>query len=168
MFKTSKGVIEVKLFRNSNPVTVANFISNIKNNLYKNIYFYQIIKYPNNKIIYSGINQYNDFGFKDNNSFSSKKIIPIEIKIVNKEAIYGKQIIDPVNIKNLKNKFERGSLAMVRVNNISSSSTEFFFVLNKMPEFDGRYTIFGKVIRGLETLERINKNDFINDINLNY
>ena len=168
ILRTSKGIIEVKLFEKSNPVTVANFISNIKENLYTNKNFYQIIKYPDNKIIFSGINQDSDFEKNNNKSFSSQNRIPLEIKINDKEPIYGKQILDPIKIKSLKNKFERGSLAMVKIDNISSSPTDFFIVLNKMPELDGRYSIFGKVIRGLETLEKINKNDFIEDIDFAY
>ena len=45
--------------------------------------------------------------------------------------------------------------------NNKSSSTEFFFVTNKIPELDGRYSIFGKIIKGLEVLEKINKEDYI-------
>ena len=53
---------------------------------------------------------------------------------------------------------------MVKVNQNRSSSTEFFFSLNKLPEFDGRYSIFGKVVNGSEILNLIDKNDFIKKI----
>ena len=56
---------------------------------------------------------------------------------------------------------------MVKVNQKRSSSTEFFFSLNKLPEFDGRYSIFGKVISGSEILSIIDKNDFIKKIEFN-
>ena len=64
----------------------------------------------------------------------------------------------------LTNIFEKGSLAMVKSGNRNSSSTEFFFVTNKFPELDGRYSIFGKVIKGIEILDKINKQDLIYEI----
>ena len=54
-FKTSKGNFEVKLYGENNPVTVANFIENVKKNIYKNKKFYKKINYPQVKIIYSGV-----------------------------------------------------------------------------------------------------------------
>ena len=55
---------------------------------------------------------------------------------------------------------------MVKINQNRSSSTEFFFSLNNLPEFDGRYSIFGKVISGLEILNDIQKDDLIIKIEL--
>ena len=50
---------------------------------------------------------------------------------------------------------------MVKSGKNKSSSTEFFFVTRKIPELDGRYSIFGKIIKGLEVLEKINEEDYI-------
>ena len=55
---------------------------------------------------------------------------------------------------------------MVKSGKNYSSSTEFFFVTNKIPELDGRYSIFGKIIKGLEVLEKINHEDFIKEIKI--
>jgi len=52
---------------------------------------------------------------------------------------------------------------MVKSGKNSSSSTEFFFVTNKIPELDGSYSIFGKIIKGLVVLEKINDEDFIKE-----
>lgn len=90
--------------------------------------------------------------------------IPLEIKLNNKDQIYETSIINPMEIKNLQHKFEKGSLSMVKINKKRSSSTEFFFSLNNLPEFDGRYSIFGRVISGLEILDKIDKTDFIKNI----
>ena len=64
-------------------------------------------------------------------------------------------------MSNLVNRFEPGTIAMVNVNENSSSSTEFFFTTDNLPEIDGRYSIFGKVINGFEVLEKLEKNDKI-------
>ena len=53
---------------------------------------------------------------------------------------------------------------MVKSGKRNSSSTEFFFVTNKFPALDGRYSIFGKVIKGIEILEKIDKEDLIYEI----
>ena len=93
--------------------------------------------------------------------------IPLEMKF--KEEIkprYNYQIKNPYETGNLINTFEKGSIAMVKSGKNNSSSTEFFFVTNKIPELDGRYSIFGKIIKGLDVLEKINKEDFIREIKI--
>ena len=51
-FKTSKGDFKVKLYGKKTPVTVNNFIRNVKKNIYKNERFYKIINFPQVKLIY--------------------------------------------------------------------------------------------------------------------
>ena len=87
----------------------------------------------------------------------------IKLKKVS-EPVYQSQILDPFEIDNLTTFFEKGSLAMVKSGEKNSSSTEFFFVTNKFPELNGRYSIFGKVVKGIEILEKINKEDLIYEI----
>lgn len=55
---------------------------------------------------------------------------------------------------------------MVKRGEKSSSSTEFFFVTNKIEELDGRYSVFGKVVKGIDVLKRIDREDFIYDIKM--
>jgi len=168
-FKTSKGNFEVKLFGKDNPVTVSNFIENINNNIYKNKKFYKIINYPQIKFIHGGINPENEFYIEQNQTLNKTSAsIPLEIKF--KEEIkprYNYQIKNPNETINLINTFESGSIAMVKSGKKKSSSTEFFFVTSKIPELDGRYSIFGKIIKGLDVLEKINKEDFIKTVQIN-
>jgi cyclophilin family peptidyl-prolyl cis-trans isomerase len=51
----------------------------------------------------------------------------------------------------------RGVLSMARTSDPDSADTSFFIVLGPAPHLDGKYTIFGKVIDGLETIELIEK-----------
>ena len=145
-------------------MTVANFISKVKSNIYLNKKFYKIINYSSNKLIHNGLNKENYFGKVNITDVENFDSIPLEIKLINKEPIYEISIIDPLENQNLRHKFEKGSLSMVKINKKRSSSTEFFFSLNNFPEFDGRYSIFGRVLDGLEILEKIDKNDFIKKI----
>ena len=55
---------------------------------------------------------------------------------------------------------------MVKTSKNNSSATEFFFVTNKIPELNGRYSIFGKIIKGLNVVEKIKKDDFIMEVKI--
>jgi len=162
-FKTSKGDFEVKLFGKDNPVTVSNFIENVDKNIYVNKKFYKIINYPHITFIHGGLNPKNKFYIERNQTLNkTSPTIPLEIKFKKEiKPRYNYQIKNPNETENLVNIFESGSIAMVKSGKNKSSSTEFFFVTSKIPELDGRYSIFGKIIRGLDVLEKINKEDYI-------
>ncbi len=162
-FKTSKGNFEVKLFGKHNPVTVSNFLENIDKNIYVNQKFYKIIDYPQIRFVHGGVNPENEVYIERKKNLNKvSPLIPLEIKF--KEEIkprYKYQIKNPNETENLVNTFERGSIAMVKSGKNMSSSTEFFFVTSKIPELDGRYSIFGKIIKGLDVIKQINKEDYI-------
>jgi len=167
-FKTSKGDFEVKLFGKDNPVTVSNFLENIDNNIYVNQKFYKIINYPQIRFIHGGVYPENKVFIERNQKLNkTSPSIPLEIKF--KEELkprYNYQMKNPNEKENLVNTFESGSIAMVKSGKNKSSSTEFFFVTSKIPELDGRYSIFGKIIKGLEVLEKINKEDYIKTVQI--
>jgi peptidyl-prolyl cis-trans isomerase A (cyclophilin A)/peptidyl-prolyl cis-trans isomerase B (cyclophilin B) len=167
-FKTSKGDFEVELFGKDNPVTVSNFLENIKNKIYVNKKFYKIINYPQISFIHGGVNPVNKFDMQKYQTLKkTSPSIPLEIKF--REEIkprYNYQIKNPYETENLINTFEDGSIAMVKSGKNNSSSTEFFFVTNEIPELDGRYSIFGKIIKGSNILEKIKKGDYIHGVTL--
>jgi len=167
-FKTTKGDFEVELFGKDNPLTVSNFLENIEDNIYVNQKFYKIINYPQIRFIHGGVNP-------ENKSYTERKqilnktspTIPLEIKFKDEvKPRYNYQIKNPSETVNLVNTFESGSIAMVKSGKDKSSSTEFFFVTTKIPELDGRYSIFGKIIKGLDVLEKINKEDYIKAVQI--
>jgi len=167
-FKTTKGDFEVELFGKDNPVTVSNFLENIENDIYVNQKFYKIINYPQIRFIHGGVNPENKFYIERKQNLNKiSTSIPLEIKF--KEEIkprYNYQIKNPNETENLVNTFESGSIAMVKSAKNKSSSTEFFFVTSKIPELDGRYSIFGKIIKGLDVLKKINKEDYIKAVQI--
>jgi len=167
-FKTTKGDFEVKLFGKDNPVTVSNFLENIENNIYVNQKFYKIINFTKIRFIHGGINPENKLFIELKQNLNKiSPSIPLEIKF--KEEIkprYNYQIKNPNETKNLVNTFESGSIAMVKSGKNMSSSTEFFFVTSNIPELDGRYSIFGKIIKGFDVLKKINKEDYIKSVEI--
>jgi len=52
-------------------------------------------------------------------------------------------------------KHVRGIVSMARGDDPASANTSFFIVLADAPSLDGKYTVFGRVIDGLDVLERI-------------
>ena len=168
LFKTSKGDFEVKLFGKDNPVTVSNFLENIDNNIYVNQKFYKIINFSKISFIHGGVYPENKLYIEGKQNLKkTSPSIPLEIKF--KEEIkprYNYQIKNPNETENLVNTFENGSIAMVKSGKKKSSSTEFFFVTTKIPELDGRYSIFGKIIKGLDVLKKINKEDYIKAVQI--
>ena len=55
---------------------------------------------------------------------------------------------------------------MVKSGKNKSSSTEFFFVTSEIPELDGRYSIFGKIIGGIDVLKKIKQEDYIKEVQI--
>ena len=167
-FKTSKGNFEVELFGKDNPVTVSNFIENINNKIYSNKKFYKVINFPQIRFIHGGINPENKFYIERNQTLNkTSPSIPLEIKF--KKEInprYKYQIKNPFEAEELVNIFESGSIAMVKKGKNNSSSTEFFFVTNKISELDGRCSIFGRIIKGYDVLKKIKKGDTIMEVQI--
>ena len=167
-FKTTKGDFEVELFGKDNPVTVSNFLENIDNDIYVNQKFYKIINFTQIRFIHNGVNPKNKLYFEQNQNLNkTSPSIPLEIKFKEEsKPRYNYQIKNPNETENLVNTFENGSIAMVKSGNNKSSSTEFFFVNTKIPALDGRYSIFGKIIKGLDVLKKINKEDYIKAVQI--
>lgn len=54
-----------------------------------------------------------------------------------------------------KMRHERGVLSMARSNDPNSASSQFFIMHAASPHLDGQYTAFGKVITGIEIVDRV-------------
>jgi peptidyl-prolyl cis-trans isomerase B (cyclophilin B) len=52
-------------------------------------------------------------------------------------------------------KHRAGILSMARGEEIDSALTSFFIVLGDQPTLDGTYTVFGRVIEGMDVVEKI-------------
>ena len=49
----------------------------------------------------------------------------------------------------------RGILSMARLDDPASASSSFFIVLAPAPSLDGKYTVFGHVVDGLDVVQKI-------------
>ena len=68
------------------------------------------------------------------------------------------------NLPDLKQEFsnlphERGTLSMARSASPDSANSQFFICFESSPHLDRNYTVFGKVIKGMEFIDKIKKGD---------
>ena len=54
-----------------------------------------------------------------------------------------------------KTKHLRGSLGMAREQDPNSAGSQFYICLKDLPSLDGNYVVFGKVIKGMEAVDKI-------------
>jgi peptidyl-prolyl cis-trans isomerase B (cyclophilin B) len=58
-----------------------------------------------------------------------------------------------------KQKHVRGSVAMARSQHPDSAGSQFYICYGATPHLDGNYTVFGKVVSGMEHVDRIKQGD---------
>lgn len=132
--ETTQGTIVLELYENKAPVTVANFLEYVKSGFYDGTVFHRVI--PGFMIQGGGFT-------KDLRHKPTRK--PID-----NEADNG-----------LEN--ERGTIAMARTSNPDSATAQFFINLVNNASLNHRddtpqragYAVFGKVIKGMDTVGRI-------------
>jgi peptidylprolyl isomerase len=56
-------------------------------------------------------------------------------------------------------KHVRGTLSMARAMDPDSADSQFFICFDEAPHLDGQYTIFGRVTKGMEFVDKIKKGD---------
>ena len=54
---------------------------------------------------------------------------------------------------------ERGTLSMARSSSPNSANSQFFICFNSAPHLDRQYTVFGKVINGMEFVDLIKRGE---------
>ena len=132
---TNKGAIEIELLPKFAPKHVANFLSLVEEEFYVGLVFHRVI--PNFMIQAGGYDS--DLNYK-----ASERRIENE------------------SFNGLKNK--RLTLAMARLNDPDSADTQFFINVRDNPHLDSQpgqpgYTVFGKVVDGLDVIETIELTD---------
>ncbi|XFA98715.1 peptidylprolyl isomerase [Candidatus Izemoplasma sp. B36] len=132
----SKNTIKIELYPDVAKNTVNNFISLVNKGFYNGIIFHRVIE---NFMIQGGDpvgNGTGGPGYSIKGEFSSNGI-------------------------NNSLKHTRGVISMARAQNPDSAGSQFFIMHKDAPHLDGQYAAFGKVIEGLEEVDRIatvNKN----------
>jgi cyclophilin family peptidyl-prolyl cis-trans isomerase len=130
VIKTNMGTIELELFAKKAVKTVENFVGLIEKKYYDGIIFHRVI---DNFMIQGGDPAGTGMGG---------------------ESIWGKPFEDEVNT-GLKHESE-GILSMANAGP-NTNGSQFFITLKATPWLDGRHTVFGKVIKGMDVVKAIGK-----------
>jgi peptidyl-prolyl cis-trans isomerase A (cyclophilin A) len=136
-FKTTEGVIRIALDEKAAPVTVKNFLGYVADKHYDGVVFHRVI---DGFMIQGG-----GYGVDGDKLVERKTKAPIA-----NEAKNG-----------LKN--DRGTIAMARTGDPNSATAQFFINLVdndrlNYPQPDGHgYAVFGKVVEGLDVVDKIGK-----------
>ena len=160
---TNRGNIKLELYGKSAPITVGNFIDLIEKSAYNNTIFNRVINKPYPFIVRGG----GDYMKEKENNFideSTGKIrnIPLEIKLKNKKMpTYGKEIDISDQTNEIELKHKRSYLTMARSKGLNSANSQFYILLKSLPELDGRFAVFGKVISGMNVVDLIQEEDYI-------
>jgi len=65
-----------------------------------------------------------------------------------------------------KQKHVRGTLAMARSQDPDSAGSQFYICYGNTPHLDGQYTVFGKVVSGMELVDRIKQGDKMTSVTI--
>ncbi len=136
LLETSLGTISILLDPELAPEHVRNFLKLVQTGWYDHTAFHRVVP-----------------GFVVQGGVGYTRLVNGEVK-----NHYADQWVH-----NLKGEFSptrkhiRGVLSMARADDPNSANTSFFIVLAPAPNLDGKYTIFGKVVDGFDTLDKLEK-----------
>src|SRR6266705_3006974 len=128
---TTNGTIVVELYRAQTPQTVGNFVNLANQHFYDNLVWWRLARNP--PVIQTGDpnTRYGNTSRSTWGSGGSSQTVPLEI--------------DPTLHNNL------GYLGMARSpSDVNSGSSQFYINLANNNSLDGNYTVFGKVITGID------------------
>ena len=164
---TNRGEFIVELDGLNAPLTSSNFLLLANGGLYNGTSFDRSIKSPYPLLVQGGQKEFKYELEDEKQSYINKRSIsinsiPLEIKLKGeKDPRYNEMIIKSDNFTRILLNHERGSLAMARFQPLDSARIKFYITLKKMPELDGRYAVFGKVIKGMDVIDSIKEGDVI-------
>jgi cyclophilin family peptidyl-prolyl cis-trans isomerase len=130
VFETNMGTFECELFEDKAPKTVANFVGLAKKGYYNGVIFHRVI---DNFVIQGGDPTGTGRGG---------------------ESIYGHPFEDEFH-PDLKHD-KAGVLSMANAGP-NTNGSQFFITLAPTPWLDGKHSIFGQVIKGMDVVRKIGK-----------
>lgn len=140
---TSKGIIEIETYPNEAPKTVAHILALIKRNFYNGIRVHRVV--PNFVI---------QFGDPQTRDMTKKEMFGR-----GPGAGSGKPIGVAEPHKNRPHKL--GSVAMAHAGNPAQADSQIYITLRPTTELNGKYTVFGQVISGMDVVQKIETFDVI-------
>lgn len=132
---TSKGTFEIELYRSLTPITVNNFVNLAKSGFYNNLVWHRI---QPGFVIQTGDENTKNFVGGNNSTWGTYQGTNIPDEIVSSLHNYA------------------GYMAMANTGAPNSGSTQFFInLVDSSSSLDGKYTVFGHVISGMDVVNAI-------------
>lgn len=128
---TSLGKIVIEFFPNAAPKHVANFKQLARSGFYNGTQFHRVIP---GFMIQGGDPNSKDTDFSDDGTGKSGQLLKAEFTSI---------------------PHKRGIVSMARGGDPDSASCQFFIVHKDSPHLDNQYSVFGQVVNGLDTLDKI-------------
>ena len=139
ILKLKNGNVVIELFNDIAPNHVERFIKLAKEKKYDGVVFHRVID--------GFMAQTGDVQFGNSN------LPNYDIK---RAGTGGSEYPDlKAEFSNLPH--ERGTLSMARSNDPNSANSQFFICFKSAPHLDRQYTVFGKVVKGMEFVDLIKK-----------
>jgi peptidyl-prolyl cis-trans isomerase B (cyclophilin B) len=131
IIKTNLGDIKLELFTKDAPVTVDNFIKLSESGFYKGTKFHRVIK---DFMIQGGDPNSKDSNWSDDGTGGP-----------------GYTFKDEIN----QHKLVKGVIAMANAGPNTNGSQFFIVTKDATPWLDGKHTVFGKIIEGIDVVDKI-------------
>ena len=173
---TSRGDLTIEVDGDAAPLTAGNFVDLVNRGVYDGTMFHRVVKEPVPFVVQGGDPQSSDRSIPltklGTGSFVDPetglaRLIPLEISVQGEETPrYSRVSANPAELERLVLNHERGAVAMARSQAPDSASAQFYVSLRPLPELDGRYAVFGRVIDGLEVIDQIEQGDRITSARL--
>lgn len=144
VLETSKGTIQIRLFRKYAPKTVDNFMDLITKGFYNGLTFHRV---EPGFCIQGGDPNGDGTGVYIDPESHTSRFLPLETS--------------PTLRHN-----QAGVVAMARGQSQDSASCQFYITLGAQPSLDNQYAVFGGVISGMEVVNSIVKGDKIVSVSL--
>ena len=171
LMTTSRGDVTLELDGDAAPVTAGNFLDLVRRGVYDGTVFHRVVREPVPFVVQGGDPQSSDrsvpLGQLGTGSFvdpdnGQARMIPLEIKFRSEpQPRYSRVSTNPAELDGLELTHERGAVAMARSQAPDSASAQFYVALRPLPELDGRYAVFGRVVDGMEVVDAIQQGDRI-------
>jgi len=152
--ETSQGLIVLEIDGENAPVSAGNFLDLVKRGFYNGLTFHRVV--PGFVVQGGDPNGNGSGGFVDPVT-KRERTIPLEIKLDKaKEPTYG-TVADP-NTGSAPPilRHQRGVIAWARSGNPDSASSQFYITVADVSRMlDGKYAVFGRVVKGMDVVDKI-------------
>jgi cyclophilin family peptidyl-prolyl cis-trans isomerase len=144
--ETSLGTFEIELYGEDAPKTVENFVGLADKKFFDGMRFHRVV---NGFVIQTG----------DEKSKSPAKMSAWG---TGGQSIWGKEFEDELNptTASFQEGYKKGVVAMAN-RGPNTNTSQFFIMLADNPRMPKLYTIFGKVVKGLDVVEKIGQVEIV-------